>query len=315
MRFGYLYLKKRIQRILPSDIQQVDTADDVDVWLQHNIKGKNYEEQVSIDTIRESRKPVIVFESPAFRQIGLRKGHGHYYRFSWNSYTRDDGEYNNKDCPPDRWNRIKKDLNIDIKDWRRSDDGYILFILQKPEDSSLMKIAWECGQYSAEKYFRYLDSVLREMRKYTDRKIRIRLHPIASCFIQQQLDLINRLQIDGLEISSNYDGVHTKQGWGGRGLYEDFAGAFAVVGMSSNTLTESVCEGIPTWSTCPSCMAWDVSNHDLSSIENDIVEFDRAQWLHNLAYTQWNKKEILSFKPINHLMKCYEEVKERYGWF
>src|SRR5210317_1729861 len=209
MRFGYLHLKKRIQTILPPDIKQAATADDVDVWLQHNIKGKNYEEQVSIDTIRESRKPVIVFESPAFRQIGL--GKEYYYRFSWNSYTRDDGEYNNKDCPPDRWNKIKEDLNIDIKDWYRPDDGYILFILQKPEDSALMKIAWERGEYSAEKYFRYLDSALREIRRHTDRKIRIRLHPITPFFIQQQLDLINRLQINGLEISSNYDGVYRKE--------------------------------------------------------------------------------------------------------
>ena len=39
---------------------------------------------------------------------------------------------------------------------------------------------------------------------------------------------------------------------GGNELYADFKDAWAVVGFNSNALTESVCEGIPTFSMCPS---------------------------------------------------------------
>ena len=47
-------------------------------------------------------------------------------------------------------------------------------------------------------------------------------------------------------------------------------------------------------------MAWDVTNHDLSEINNPKT-FDREQWLNNLAYTQWNLEEVRRGLPLKHL--------------
>ena len=89
---------------------------------------------------------------------------------------------------------------------------------------------------------------------------------------------------------------------GGDGLYADFGNAWAVVGFNSNALTESICEGIPTFSMCASSMAWDCSNKDLKDLENPIM-FDRNQWLYNLGYCQWREDEIARGDPWFHLSK------------
>ena len=83
-------------------------------------------------------------------------------------------------------------------------------------------------------------------------------------------------------------------------IEQDFALAATVVSHSSNSCVESVIEGIPSFVTSKKSVAWDVTSHDLSEINNPKI-FDREQWLNNLAYTQWNLKEIEKGLPFKHL--------------
>ena len=39
-------------------------------------------------------------------------------RYSWTSYFRDEGDYCNENSPSDRWEQIKQDQNLTVKDWR-----------------------------------------------------------------------------------------------------------------------------------------------------------------------------------------------------
>ena len=94
---------------------------------------------------------------------------------------------------------------------------------------------------------------------------------------------------------------------GGDELYADFKDAWAVVGFNSNALTESVCEGIPTFSMCPSSMAWECSNKTLKLIEQPMM-FDRQQWLNNLGYCQWNETECINGLPWEHLKGVINEI-------
>mgnify|MGYP001555026607 CR=1 FL=1 len=169
--------------------------------------------------------------------------------------------------------------------------------MQRPGDSSLKNLLKKYGTYE-----NFLSSVIKDIRKHTDRPIRIRLHPLRK---DRQIKIIETLNLDGVTISDNNEGSRPLEG--GTGLYKDFEGAWAVVGFNSNALTESICEGIPTFSLCPSSMAWDCSNTDLNDLENPKT-FDRQQWLNNLGYCQWREDEIAIGKPWEHLKSLYPNL-------
>jgi hypothetical protein len=105
-----------------------------------------------------------------------------------------------------------------------------------------------------------------------------------------------------ITISPNNDALTLEHGGsGGPSLQKDLDGARVCVGFNSNALTETVIEGIPTFSLDASSMAWPVSNHFLRDIENPVVDIPREQWLYNLGYCQWREDEIHQGLPWYHL--------------
>lgn len=277
-------------KIVPwSDQQTIASAD---IFIQNNIisqKRKKFKKYYQY--ILDSNKPFIVTESAVFRHNMIQPPNPMaYHRYSWTSYFRDEGNYCNENSPNDRWTRIQKEQNITIKEWQSNGD-YILVILQRPGDSSLKNLLEKHDTYEG-----FISYTLNEIKKHTDRPIRVRMHPLRQ---EQQLDILNKFDID---ISTNTQGAGLLEG--GDGLYEDFRNAYAVVGFNSNALTESICEGIPTFSMCASSMAWDCSNKDLKDIENPTM-YDRTQWLNNLGYCQWREDEIARGDPWEHLRKKY----------
>lgn len=268
-----------------------ETIQAADIYIQNNIlEQKRKKVKPYYQFIRDSSKPYIVTESAVFRRNMVQPPNlMSYHRYSWTSYFRDEGNYYNQNSPSDRWLRIQKEQNIEIKDWKQTGE-YVLLILQRPGDSSLKNLL---AKYKT--YENFLTSVIADIQKNTDRKIRIRLHPLRQ---DRQLAIINDLDLKDIEISPNLHGAGLLEG--GDGLYEDFKNAYCVVGFNSNALTESICEGIPTFSLCPSSMAWECSNKELTHLEN-LTYFDRTQWLYNLGYCQWREDEIARGDPWFHL--------------
>jgi len=282
-------------KIVPWEDQK--TILSADIYLQNNIiSQKRKKLKKYYQFILDSNKPFLVTESSVFRKNMIRPPSPMaYHRYSWTSYFRDEGNYCNENSPPDRWLRIQKEQQIEIKDWKESGE-YVLVILQRPGDSSLKNLIEKYKTYD-----NFLSSTVADIRNNTDRKIRLRLHPLRQ---EQQLEIIHNLNIVNVEISPNTHGAKPLEG--GAGLYEDFNNASAVVGFNSNALTESICEGIPTFSLCPSSMAWECSNKDLSLLENPEY-FERNQWLYNLGYCQWREDEILRGDPWFHLKEKYDQ--------
>lgn len=288
---------------IPSSVEVVDFSNkkkinSADILLQTNIKGGKREKKLGniYQYVIDSGKPFICVESAVFRRNMPTPPHPMaYHRWSWTSYFQDDGDYCNNNSPSDRWDQIRTDQNIEIKEWNTSGD-YILVVLQRPGDTSLTKLITKHGSYE-----NFVSYTINEIRKNTDRKIVIRPHPSRK---DAQIKIIESLNLKGIRISD----TPSKEGSisGGDGLYKDFSNAYAIVGFNSNALTESVCEGIPTFSMCPSSMAWDVSNKSLQYLENPIL-FERQQWLNNLGYCQWREDECLEGKPLTHLLKKYSE--------
>ena len=271
-----------------------------DIFIQANImECKHRKLRPMYQFIKDSGKPWIVAESAVFRKNMKQPPNPMaYHRYSWFSYYRDEGLYNNINRPSDRWDQIQRDQHIEIKDWRLNLDGFVTVIMQRPGDSSLKNLLAKHGTYE-----NFISNTIREIRKHTKRPIRIRMHPLRQ---DRQKAILDKLNLKDVYISENTQGAKLLEG--GDGLQRDFDNAWAVVGFNSNALTESICEGIPTFSLCPSSMAWECSNTDLSQIETPKF-FDRQQWLNNLGYCQWREDEIAQGAPYYHLMEVYEQAK------
>ena len=271
------------------------TIERADVFMQANIKEAKLKQlRPQYQYIQDSGKPYLVTESAVFRQ-NLNPDRL-YHRWAWWSYFWDEADYNCENSPPDRWNQIKRDQNITVKDWRLNEDGYVLVLLQRPRDSSLRNLVAKHGRYD-----KFIYNTIQEIRRYTDREIRFRLHPLKQ---EQQLEAIRMAAgtFKDITISANNDSLTLEHGGsGGPSLQKDLDGARVCVGFNSNALTETVIEGIPTFSLDPSSMAWTVSNHFLRNIENPQVDIPREQWLYNLGYCQWREDEIELGLPWYHL--------------
>jgi len=270
--------------------------------VQTNIIGsKKRKHQPLYDFIISSGKPWIVAETAVFRRnMALPPNPMAYHRYSWYSYLRDEAVYCNENSPGDRWNQIQKEQNIEIKPWRCSGE-YILLCLQKPGDSSLARLVKKYKTYDV-----FIEETLKQIRLNTDRKIRIRMHPLRQ---DRQITAIENAQftVDQVEISPNSVGGNGFSG--GEGLQKDFDNAYAVVGFNSNALTESVCEGIPTFSLCPGSMAMPMGTDDLTKLESPLTP-DRTKWLYDLAYCQWREDEVASGAMWDHLQQAWPEIQK-----
>ena len=249
--------------------------------------------------VENSNKPWIVVEGPLFRKNHVKHPHqGAYYRWSWYSYFRDVGNYCNQNSPGDRWQRIQKEQNIEIHPWKKNRGDYILLMLQRPGDTSLGPMLKYYGSYE-----NFVTCTICNIRKYTKRPIKIRLHPQNH---NGQLQLLHTvLKFSDVSISDHSEWISHKSVEGGDGLEKDIQGSWAVIGFNSNSLTESACFGIPTWSLHGSSMAWEVSHYYLRDLETPNLNIDRTQWLHNLGYTSWRQDEVIAGMPFKHLLQSW----------
>jgi len=261
----------------------------VEAFIQTNVLGfikNNMKDQH--DFIASTGKPRIVIEQATFRQnLDFDNPYSYYYKVGLNHFTYNEGKFFNQNSPSDRWERIKKEQNIEIKPWRHmqyTGNEHILFLLQNPIDTSLNPLM-ERG----EDYELWINKIVRQIKNITSKKVRIRLHPR----FQNRFDL-QRLSLVADEISNEYDGWNKTNG--GESLYKDLKNAFACVTFSSNAATEAICEGIPVVNLDNSSFSWPVSYHTLDILNGPVIrcDFDRTQWLYDCAYTQWTMEEINS---------------------
>ena len=177
-------------------------------------------------------------------------------------------DFKNENMPSDRWNQ----LGVQIRPWKTTGE-YILLCGQVPWDASCQHI----------NLVEWLVLVSHEIRKHTLRPIRFRPHPLALNATPEIFGTVNST----------------------RSLKEDFENAFAVVTLNSNTAVEAVIEGIPVFAFDRGSMAWPVANSKIDMISNPL-KLKREQWAYNLAYAQWNLKEMEEGLAWNHLFRPTE---------
>jgi hypothetical protein len=159
--------------------------------------------------------------------------------------------------PGDRW----ADLGVELQD--PSPGSYILISGQKPGDAA--------HDLSASELVDLYQDWTQELRKYTERPILFRPHPMGKDILP-----------DGLETSSE------------RPLAEDLAGCHALVTWNSTSSADAIITGKPAFVMGPNALAQELANTELANIESPYFpEADvRRDFFHRVAYGQWTREEF-----------------------
>jgi len=184
-----------------------------------------------------------------------------------------EADFNNIDCPPDRWER----LGLSISPYRTTGD-HVVLIGQTPNDASLRGLNMTT----------WIGETAETIRKHTDRPIHVRLHPGMGWREAEQIAMIVT-RVPGTFVSPR-----------DRSLHEDLAGAWASISLSSGAAVESMIAGIPAITLSADSLAYSVTSHDLSDIEDPPLTA-REQWLYDLAYAQWTEKEYQDGTAWRHI--------------
>lgn len=213
---------------------------------------------------------VICFDGGLWTSFGNKaSSENHHYRQGlWQPMR--GGNFLNADSPSDRWENLKKIFNIQERPWRKNGD-YILLCTQ-PQDNWSM---------AGKDPFEWAVQVKNEIRKYTDRPIKIRPHPNHR---DRALRICSELLPDCpvTDITLN-EYRYT--------FLQELENAWCVVTHNSTAAVDAVTYGIPVFMTADTCLAWEMGSNDFSTIENPIMP-DRTQWLNDLAYANWSIQEV-----------------------
>lgn len=151
------------------------------------------------------------------------------------------------DYPSDRFNKLK----VQVKDWRTKGDH----ILVCPSSNTINRF-YNCDNW--------LNDTVTELRKYTDRPIKIRNKPRGNGTSGPRAATIR--------------------------FEEDIQNAWAVVTLVSIAGVEAACYGIPVFCSSDSPCA-PIGNTSLATIETPTLS-DRTAWLNTLAYHQYTEDEL-----------------------
>jgi hypothetical protein len=181
------------------------------------------------------------------------KEDNHYWRISKNQiharYWRD--------CPSDRFNKF----NLKIKTKDKNQGEYILIC---PSSTGIHKYLKKAN---------WLNDTIKEIKRYTDRPIKIREKPRKS-------------GTSGPDVADIP-------------LEKDLQNAWACVTSCSISAVEATLQGVPVFSD-PKSFAWSISSASLSEIE-DPLYVDPTMWLYSLAYQQFTPQEFANGTAVGVL--------------
>ena len=260
------------------DIKNCDVAVIFGSWKDRNVPWHNCKRKIV-----ESGKPFVCIETPLIGRGPVTDIlNDEWFRIGVNGFLADTGRFyrENYAYPSDRWNKISKELNVDLLPWKNNGD-YVIVALQLPGDASLRGIdisKWAVGATT-------------ELRQYTDRPIIVRTPQLDREFDRESI-----LRIKSMK------GVSLQQGTRDN-LFKTLDNAYATVTYSSGLGIDSVIRGTPTIAVDPGNFAYWLGNNKLSQIENITRSIDREQWLYNLSYAQWSLEEIKNGDAWAHISK------------
>ena len=189
-----------------------------------------------------------------------------YLRFSLDDVFPTTGNYFTDNVDPGRWQKIKKDLNIDLQPWR-TNGKHILLCLQRNG-------GWSMGGYDVMDWCR---KTIDTIKKYSDRPIVVRAHPG-----DKKATTYLRLNYPNVTISRNPS------------IAQDLENCWATIIYNSSPGVASAIEGVPVFVTDPvpqKSQAFDIANTDLTQIENPLMP-ERQQWIEKISMCHFNFNDL-----------------------
>jgi hypothetical protein len=204
----------------------------------------------------------------------------HYLRYSFNGVFPSTGIYCDSKINPARWQKVSRDLNLSLKDYR-TNGSHVLICMQRNG-------GWSMGRTDVQDW---AIQTIAELRRYTDRPIVIRPHPgdKATKELLNSTNETNKLHGLNVTISSKPN------------LKDDLVNCWAVVNCNSSPVVGAAIEGYPIFVTDPDrSQCKEVANVNLADIENPLLP-DRQKWVERLAMFHWNFDELKSGECWNHM--------------
>lgn len=233
-----------------------------------------------IDTQLAHKKYWLSIDSNVFIYKN-RLNPGKFLRYSFNGVFPCEGIYCNDNPDDKNWRKIKKEYQMDLRDWR-SQGQHILVALQRPQ-------GWSMRGQDFEKW---LGSTLDLIRRSSDRPIRLRWHPGNYKDLPRYQQLLHKYtKRFGVEISREHSQIQ-----------DDLENCWALVCHNSTPSAVATIEGIPAFITDRPgyCQAGEVANTDFSKLENPDLP-DRDLWIKKLAQCHWNFDDLKSGRCWNHM--------------
>jgi hypothetical protein len=213
-----------------------------------------------------------------------RENPDYWLRYSYDGIFANTGEYCDQPSDPTRWGKIQQQCKIKLQPWRQTGD-HILVCLQR--DGGWSMAGWDVVDWAIKNII--------ELRKYSDRPIRIRPHPgdkRAVKYCDRLLKLCRGRQLPNIKISQS-----------GSSLTDDFINCWAVVNHNSSPGVAAIIEGIPVILTDPErSQARDVATLSLNRIENPFMP-EREAWAQRISQFHWSHEELRTGVCWAHMKK------------
>lgn len=250
-----------------------------DVAIQFgSAKARDALHHVIKTDIKENAKNIFYIETPLLGRIINNKHQYDFYRLGVNGFLYGEGQFNNENSPPDRWNMLKKLYNYkDFTGWKDHTSGPILLLAQLPGDASLR----------TQDMSEWITETVHKIRSITDREIVIRLHPAMSA--KGRASLIGDLWE---MILSNIPNIRFSNA--NVSLNADLKSAGICVSYTSGSSIDAILQGVPCIACDEGNFAWPISSKDVDDINNPyLADVETVQqWLYDLSYCQWSQDEI-----------------------
>jgi hypothetical protein len=249
-------------------------------WVHENGKKAAHLSfrQTLLEQQRQLNRRTVIIDSNLFLYRDVSNPRN-YLRYSFDGVFPDTGEYCDRRPDAARWDVIRSEMGLELRPWRNT-GGHILLCLQREGGWSMRGnsvVDWAAA-------------VILELRKYTDRPIRIRAHPgdKKSRSYLGQFKPVGALKKVGLS-----DPAHS--------LLQDLQDCWAVVNHNSSPAVGAAIEGIPVFVTdAARSQARDIANIDLSQIEKPNLP-DRDRWVRRLAQFHWSQDDLMSGRCWQHM--------------
>ena len=216
----------------------------------------------------------IIFD-PHVRRDGytrLKSKKNDYFSISKNTLRKDSKFFK---APPDRWNQLKKDYNIEVKPWRKKGDHIVIAYgtRQCPDDLTL-----NIGKL--------IKNTIR-VAGSSDRKLVICCRPYKN--IKKFSEQMKRLFPDIFFVC-------------GSGIRYHLKNAHCMISYGGGSGVESIIAGVPSISISPSLSNFLIPNNGILKFIDDPPTPDRTKWFNWLGYQQWTGYEIKNGLPWRFLM-------------